>query len=166
MKGSGCVSVDYQVNGAASPTYCYVDASYTDESMVLEETGSGRTVLYYHRNQQYSVTAISTSTGAIAERYAYSAYGQPTILNASGVTLPTSNFSIRTSYTGREWDATLGLHHFWARWMSGLTGRFLTRDPIGIEGSEWWLYVYVKSNPTRYGDWNGRSPQDPNSPVR
>jgi hypothetical protein len=34
-------------------------------------------------NQQYSVTAVTTSTGSIAERYAYSAYGQPTILDAS-----------------------------------------------------------------------------------
>jgi RHS repeat-associated protein len=92
-------------------------------------------LVYFHCNHQYSVTAITTSTGAIAERYAYSAYGQPTILDPSGVTLPTSNFSIRTSYTGREWDATLGLHHFRARWMSGLTGRFLSRDPMGyIDG--------------------------------
>jgi hypothetical protein len=34
-------------------------------------------------NQQYSVTAVTTSEGAVAERYAYSAYGQPTILDAS-----------------------------------------------------------------------------------
>ena len=32
-------------------------------------------------NQQYSITAVTTSTGVIAERYAYTAYGQPTILN-------------------------------------------------------------------------------------
>ena len=84
-------------------------------------------------NQQYSVTAITTSTGAIAERYAYTAYGQPTILNASGTPLSpqTSTLNSRYSYTGREWDATLALHHFRARWMSGLTGRFFTRDPIG-----------------------------------
>jgi RHS repeat-associated protein len=82
------------------------------------------------------VTAITTSTGAVAERYAYSAYGQPTILDPSGVALPASNFSIRTSYTGREWDAMLALHHFRARWMSGLTGRFLTRDPIGFNGGK------------------------------
>ena len=87
-------------------------------------------------HHQYSVTAITTSTGAVAERYAYSAYGQPTILDPSGVALPASNFSIRTSYTGREWDAMLALHHFRARWMSGLTGRFLTRDPIGFNGGK------------------------------
>jgi RHS repeat-associated protein len=88
-------------------------------------------------NQQYSITAVTTSAGSIAERYAYSAYGQPTILDPSGATLQNSNFSIRTSYTGREWDATLGLDHFRARWMSPSAGRFLTRDPIGYKGSEW-----------------------------
>ena len=125
---------DYPVGGAATtPTFRYVYASYIDEPVVRKTAGTGGTLVYFHRNQQYSVTAITTSTGAIAERYAYSAYGQPTILDPSGITLPTSNFSIRTSYTGREWDATLGLHHFRARWMSPNAGRFLGRDPIGYE---------------------------------
>ncbi len=122
---------DYSVGGAAStPTYRYVYASYIDEPVVRKTAGTGGTLVYFHRNHQYSITALTTSTGAIAERYAYSAYGQPTILDPSGVALPTSNFSIRTSYTGHEWDATLALHHFRARWVSGLTGRFLSRDPI------------------------------------
>ncbi len=122
---------DYSVGGAAStPTYRYVYASYIDEPVVRKTAGTGGTLVYFHRNHQYSVTAVTTSAGSIAEWYAYSAYGQPTILDASGVALPTSNFSIRTSYTGHEWDATLALHHFRARWVSGLTGRFLSRDPI------------------------------------
>jgi hypothetical protein len=58
-------------------------------------------------NQQYSVTAITTSTGAIAERYAYSAYGQPTILDASASVLSSLAINNRYTYTGREWDATL-----------------------------------------------------------
>jgi RHS repeat-associated protein len=84
-------------------------------------------------NQQYSVTAVTTSTGSIAERYAYSAYGQPTILDASASVLSNSAINNRYTYTGREWDATLGLHHFRARWMSPCAGRFLGRDPIGYE---------------------------------
>ena len=106
-------------------------ASYIDEPVVRKTAGTGGTLVYFHRNQQYSVTAITTSTGTIAERYAYTAYGQPTILDASGTVLPTSNFSLRYSFTGREWDATLGLYHFRARCMSPMTGRFLSRDPIG-----------------------------------
>ncbi|MFN9416537.1 MAG: RHS repeat-associated core domain-containing protein [Pirellula sp.] len=52
--------------------------------------------------------------------------------------------SNRYSYTGREWDATVGLYHFRARWLSPKTGRFITRDPIGYEGSEWDLYEYCE----------------------
>ena len=97
-------------------------------------------------NHQYSVTAITTSTGAIAERYAYTAYGQPTILNASGLPLTpqSSTLSNRYSYTGREWDATLGLHHFRARWMSPIAGRFLGRDPIGYEAGVS-VYQFLRS---------------------
>ena len=61
-------------------------------------------------NHQYSITAVTTSTGSIAERYAYSAYGQPTILDASASVLSSSAINNRYTYTGREWDATLGLH--------------------------------------------------------
>ena len=87
-------------------------------------------------NQQYSVTAVTTSAGAIAERYAYSAYGQPTILDASASVLSSSAINNRYTYTGREWDATLGLHHFRARWMNPSAGRFLSRDPIGFNGGK------------------------------
>ncbi|QDS94245.1 hypothetical protein FF011L_30240 [Roseimaritima multifibrata] len=43
--------------------------------------------LYYHRNQQYSVTALTDTTGTISERYAYDAYGKLTVL-AGGGTVP------------------------------------------------------------------------------
>jgi RHS repeat-associated protein len=124
-------------------------------------------LVYFHRNQHYSVTAITTSTGAIAERYAYTAYGQPTILDASGTVLQPSNFSLRYSFTGREWDATLSLYHFRARWMSPSAGGFVTRDSIGIKGgillygNYWWLR---SADPHRLQSLNaggGRGPPPP-----
>ena len=149
---------DYPVGGAATtPTFRYVYASYIDEPVVRKTAGTGGTLVYFHRNHQYSVTAITTSTGAIAERYAYTAYGQPTVLDASGATLQTSNFSLRTSYTGREWDATLGLHHFRARWMSPTAGRFLSRDPIEFKGGSWNLYQMVSAKPLFQIDPSGTS---------
>ena len=128
---------DYPVGGiATTPTYRYVYASYIDEPVVRKAAGTSGTIHYYHRNQQYSITAMTTSTGAVAERYTYTAYGQPTILNASGTVLTSSAVGNRYTYTGREWDETLGLHHFRARWMSPLAGRFLGRDPIGYVDGE------------------------------
>ena len=123
---------DYPRGGAASTaTHRYVYGSYIDEPVVRKTTGTGGTVLYYHRNQQYSIYALTNSSGVVQERYAYTAYGQPTFLNASAAVQTSSAAGNRYNYTAREWDATLRLHHFRARWMSGLTGRFLTRDPIG-----------------------------------
>jgi RHS repeat-associated protein len=128
---------DYPVGGVAStPTNRYVYASYIDEPVVRKAAGTSGTIHYYHRNQQYSITAMTSSTGAVAERYAYTAYGQPTILNASGTVLTSSAVGNRYTYTGREWDETLGLHHFRARWMSPLAGRFLGRDP-GLLGARY-----------------------------
>ena len=147
---------DYPVGGAATtPTFRYVYASYIDEPVVRKTAGTGGTLVYFHRNQQYSITAVTTSTGSIAERYAYTAYGQPTILDASGTVLQTSNFSLRYSFTGREWDATLSLYHFRARWMSPSAGGGITRDPIGFEGGAFSIVENCHSNPFVYVDPTG-----------
>jgi len=116
---------------------------------------SAETTTHNHSNQQYSITAVTTSAGAIAEHYAYSAYGEPTILDGFGSQISNSSISNRYSYTGREWDATVGLHHFRARWMSPNVGRFLGRDPIGYKGSPYDLYEYCDSNSIAQVDPNG-----------
>ncbi len=122
---------DYPRGGAAaSPTYRYFWGSYIDELIARKATGTGGAVLFAHRNQQYSIYAYSNSSGAVVERIAYTAYGQPTFMNAAGTVQSTSPNSIRYSYTGREWDASLQLHHFRARWMGPVTGRFLSHDRI------------------------------------
>jgi RHS repeat-associated protein len=126
---------------------------------------SAETTTHNHSNQQYSITAVTTSTGTIAERYAYSAYGEPTILDGSGSVISSSSINNRYSYTGREWDVTAGLYHFRARWMSPKTGRFLGRDPIEYEGSEWGLYEFVDGNSLSALDPKGLSIFNPHPSV-
>ncbi|MFN7877686.1 MAG: hypothetical protein ACK5PB_20375 [Pirellula sp.] len=89
----------------------------------LETSTVTEVTLGYHRNGQYSITAMTTTTGSVAERYAYTAYGQPTLLNASGTVLTSLAFGNRYTYTGRKWDETLGLLHFLTRWMNPLNKR-------------------------------------------
>jgi RHS repeat-associated protein len=115
-----------------------------------------------HGNQQYSVTAITNSSAGVVERYAYQAYGEPTILDASASVLSSSSISNRYTYTGREWDGTIGLYHFRARWMSGLTGRFLTRDPIGFDGGMN-LFAYLDGRVLRFTDPSGLKNDDDGS---
>jgi RHS repeat-associated protein len=126
---------DYGAGIAAStPRYRYVYASYIDEPVLRYEPSATET-LYYHRNQQYSIIALTDNTGSITERYAYSAYGEPVFVSATGTVLADSAEDNRYTYTGREWDEGLGLYHFRARMYDAGSGRFLGRDPIGYADS-------------------------------
>ena len=131
---------------ASSPTYRYVFASYIDEP-VLRYKPSASESLYYHRNQQYSVVALTNASAAIVERYAYSAYGVPTITNASGTVLPVGSVNNRYMYTGREWDSVLAQYHYRSRIYDANLGRFASRDPIGFEAGQFSLFAYVRSQP-------------------
>jgi RHS repeat-associated protein len=92
---------------------------------------SGTAALYYHRNQQYSIVGLSDAAGTLVERYAYTAYGELTILAPDRTARTTSSFQNRYTYTGREWDAGLSLYYFRARWLDPKAGRFIGRDPLG-----------------------------------
>lgn len=70
---------------------------------------------YFHRNQQYSLIAVTDGSGTIAERYGYTAYGTPMITDASGSGRTTTAVGNRYMYTGRKWDETLSLYHYRAR---------------------------------------------------
>lgn len=108
-------------------------------------------VSHYHRNQQYSITALTNGSGTITERYAYTAYGTPTITDANGTELSLSADNNRYTYTGREWDSQLSLYHYRARMYDSVAGRFCSRDPIGyFDGPS--RYQYVRSNHSRFVD--------------
>lgn len=84
----------------------------------------------YLRTKQYSITALTDSSGAIKERYAYDAYGGVSVFDGSGVNRSGTAEGNRYCYTGREWDDELGLYHYRARMYDSLCGRFLSRDPL------------------------------------
>jgi RHS repeat-associated protein len=113
----------------ASPKYNYVYASYIDEPVMREEPSANER-LFFHRSQQFSTVALTTSSATIAERYAYSAYGAPTVCNTSGTNIGASTKDNRITYTGREWDDELALYHFRARLYDAGVGRFLGRDSL------------------------------------
>jgi RHS repeat-associated protein len=140
----------------ASPKYNYVYASYIDEPVMREEPSANER-LFFHRSQQFSTVALTTSSATIAERYAYSAYGAPTVCSVSGTDIGASTKDNRITYTGREWDDELVLYHFRARLYDADVGRFLGRDPIGYDGSEWNLFEYVDSRTLVGKDPSGTS---------
>ncbi len=147
---AGQVVAEYASGAAAtSPTEKYVYASYIDEPVLKDGTGG---TVYYHRNSQYSVAALTSTTGAVVERYAYEPYGELTILAADGSTVRgSSSYANPYTYTGRRWDADLGLYYFRARYYDPKLGRFVGRDPLYTNGG----YSYVHGNPVAFADPSG-----------
>ena len=143
---SGQQTVADYLSGASpsSPTYIYLCGEHIDE-LVLRFSNSGS--IYYHRNQQYSVIALTDEVGSIVERYTYDAYGLMTNLTASATAHTASLVNNRQTYTGREWDEQLAMYHYRARMYDPTAGRFCSRDPIGFKGSKWNLYEYCNAVP-------------------
>ena len=116
---------------------------FIDEPVMRAGVGDLR---YYHRTQQYSVIALTDSSGNVTERYAYTAYGTPTITDGAGIVLTASADNNRYTYTGREWDETLGLYHFRARMYDSRSGRFFGRDPAWYSDGMNVYRTYVSLN--------------------
>ncbi|MBR8091543.1 Ig-like domain-containing protein [Burkholderia cenocepacia] len=93
-----------------------------------------------------STVALTDTSGVLKTSYAYEPYGK------SSATGETSSNSAQ--YTGRENDGT-GLFYYRARYYQPVLGRFLSEDPIDLNGGAN-LYAYVGGNPSSYIDPYGK----------
>jgi len=102
------------------------------------------------------VTAVVDNTGAVKERYAYTPYGEATVLNPSLLPVAgnTSTISSELLYTGRRTDPETGLQLNRNRFYHSKLGRWVNRDPIEYLGG-YNLYDYVFGNPIRNIDPSG-----------
>ena len=118
---------------------------------VYDETDSFKSKqnLYYMFDDLGSVTAITDDTGTPVQMYMYDAYGNVT--NAQND--PINNFAFVGRYGGwKDWDT--GLTQFLHRWYDSRDGRWLSRDPIGVDGGVN-LYNYTDNNPVNRVDVTG-----------
>lgn len=91
-----------------------------------------------------------TSTSpTIADHLQYDSYGK--ITNQSN---PTGH-DVRFAYTGREWDADVGLYYYRARWYDPQVGKFISEDPMGFAAGDANLQRYVGNSPVNGTDPSG-----------
>jgi len=111
---------------------------------------------YAIKDHQNAVIALVDEAGAVVESYEYDAWGNPGVFDAAGsrITNGISQIGNRYMFQGREYDATTGLYCFRARWYDPETGRWLSKDPIGISGGLN-LYVFCGNNPVNFIDPSG-----------
>jgi RHS repeat-associated protein len=84
----------------------------------------GTSVTYYLADHLGSIVQETSAVGAVTLDREYDPWGAP--LRGE----MTSGYS----YTGREWDAEVNLYYYRARYYSGETGRFISEDPLGLQG--------------------------------
>jgi len=133
------------------------------------------TFLYAAQDANFNVTNLFESDGDLAERYAYTPYGQRQVYKAvdeddhfGTQAIPhTQPWTISSTdqpyglcdvgHQGLLHDKEIGLIHNRARTLHPRLGRFLQRDPLGyVDGMS--LYEYVGSGPITSVDPGGLFP--------
>jgi RHS repeat-associated protein len=97
-----------------------------------------------------STRQLASSTGSVTDSYLYDSFGNSLV--TSGTTVNWFRFVGREGY---EFSGDTGQYLLIARVYSPVTGRFLSRDPIGIESGDFNFYRYVNNLPSVLTDPSG-----------
>ena len=138
--------------------------TYDGEDVVLDENSDGSLVYYgngpgidnklwYQQGSSSpvffltdhlgSTRALVSSTGSIIGTMDYDSFGKPL-----------GQMATRYQYAGREWDPDTELYYYRARWYDPQARRFISEDPIGLDGGIN-LYAYVENDPINGVDPSG-----------
>ena len=110
----------------------------------------------HHRSSpRRQTTPLVTPQGVNGYRFAYQPYGQSQELNPDYSNYSGADYEWENRFTGRELDLESGLQINRNRYLHQQLGRWLTRDPIGYNGSKWNLYEYIGGTPTSGFDPSG-----------
>ncbi len=112
---------------------------------LIAQVEANGTTHYIHADEQGSTIALTDASGSVTDQIAYSPYGE--IFNRTGTT------DIPYLYVGGfgVFNEGHNLLHMKARYYDAQLKRFLTKDPIGLDGGSN-LYAYAANNPLFFFD--------------
>jgi RHS repeat-associated protein len=149
------VVADLNASGNLLRTYTWGPG--VDNLLALTTYGAETNTYYAVKDHLNSVHALVDEAGQIVERYEYDAWGRVLDMkDASGNSIANHQSAIGNRYLwqGREYDAVTALYYFRARWYDPVSGRWLSKDPIGISGGLN-QYVFCSNNPVNFIDPDG-----------
>jgi len=120
---------------------------------------SGVERLYALQDANWNVDALVDTSGSVAERFSYTAYGVPTFLNPDFTAKTGSDYAWDVLYAGYKWDAESGMYQVRRRYLLSVIGAWLSRDPVGY-GMIASLYPYVSNTPASSIDAFGLQEND------
>jgi len=135
----GNIIAESDESGNFDKEYLYRSSS----RLALVDVGTGE--LYYYGNDRLGMPQILTDlTNTVVWEAVYDPFGEADINPNSSVV---SNFR----FPGQYFDSETGLHYNYHRYYDPATGRYITPDPIALEGGIN-IYDYVLNNPVNLGD--------------
>jgi RHS repeat-associated protein len=130
-------------------------ADYTTEpdhfGNVISQRRDGQS-RFFHYDALGSTLAVTDESQNVTDTRAYSAFGETTEQTGSTV--------FPFQYVGRQgYQTELALYWIYVRrrMLTPRLGRWLSRDPLGFQGSKWNLYVYAANRPTLLVDPSGET---------
>ena len=102
---------------------------------------------------QGTVWGYADESGNVVTRWTYDAWGN--VLSEEIADSAVELRAVRYRFQGREWSAATGLTNFRMRWYDPVTGRWLSKDPIGLCGGLN-LYAFGMNSPSCLRDPDGR----------
>jgi RHS repeat-associated protein len=107
----------------------------------------------------YDPTSVIDTSGAVQERYRFSAFGLRTVMNAAFDVQVASEHDFEFGYKGQFVDPETGYYDYGFRYYMPETGRWASRYPIGEEGGVN-LYAFVRNDGVGMVDKFGLAPKD------
>ncbi|WP_241077708.1 RHS repeat domain-containing protein, partial [Pseudomonas viridiflava] len=121
-----------------SSLYIYEPGSYAPLSRVDQKEGETENKVYYfHTDQIGTPLEMTDIDGQIVWQATYKAWGSLEALTVNEV-------EQNLRFQGQYFDEETGLHYNTFRYYDSEVGRFITQDPIGLEGG-FNLYQYAPS---------------------
>lgn len=144
----------WETDGAGNVAAYYV---YTATRLQAKVTPAGHTY-FYHHDVRGSTVAMTDTTGAVANAYAYGPFGE--------VVRRRESVGNRFTYVGAYGvqDDGDGLYYMRHRYYDARDGRFVSRDPLGFAGG-FNLYGYAGGDSANGIDPSGLSPFGPDPPL-
>jgi RHS repeat-associated protein len=110
---------------------------------LLSMTKPGELAYYFHNDHLGTQQVLTSESQTVAWKAIYTPFGEAV------VSIATVENPFR--FPGHYYDSETGLHYNYYRYYNPLIGRYLTPDPIGLEGGIN-LFVYVAGNPVNFTD--------------
>ena len=113
------------------------------EPIALREYEKSPGLYFYLNDHLGTPQKLVRADGSVVWQAAYLPYGKAQVQLAA--------VTNKLRFPGQYYDVETGLHYNWHRYYDSATGRYISADPIGLEGGMN-LYAYVQGNPVNWVD--------------